>query len=183
MPVSVTLGAVQMDQGTDWIEVDGGEWGPCRIRSRFEKDPNIYMMPISSPNGFQGQSVAFVQVAAPTLLWIVEWAVSRWRNSPTAPNPSVNDSNWVLLNDYWSPDDAKEGQGGDIPFFALRGRFVYGHKNPDPSTWHNVTYPRCPWIEDIFSRAIPDSSLEQGLIDAPVRNISQTGIPQPLRTP
>src|ERR1700722_14672416 len=64
-------------------------WNDYMVKNRYEGDNHIYMMGITSPNGFQGASVAFAQLASPTLLWIAEWTASCFGQQPVVPNPAV----------------------------------------------------------------------------------------------
>ncbi|MDE2098093.1 MAG: hypothetical protein KGL39_12640 [Patescibacteria group bacterium] len=78
-----TLGVINDIQSSS-IEV----WTDYHIHNRYEKDKHVYMLPITSPGGFAGQSCAFVQLAAPTLLWIADWTAARMASSPIIPSPS-----------------------------------------------------------------------------------------------
>lgn len=134
-----------------------------RIDSRYLKSPNIHMLPVASPNGFNGSSVAFVQLAAPMLLWVCDWTVFKCGALPEAPNPLSLNPDWVLLRDHWEPASIELSPDGGTPRYRLSGTYVYGHRNPRERTYENVTYPMPPWIEDKFARTISSENLADGL--------------------
>lgn len=54
---------------------------------------------------------------------------------------------------------------GVTPIYRVSGTYIYGHNNPDPNPFNNVTFPRASYIEDVFTRTIPLSKLLDNLID------------------
>lgn len=140
-------------------------WTDCTIRNRYEKDKHIYMMGVTSPGGFQGNSVAFAQMANPTLLRIVEWTVCRFNQLPDVPDPRSVGSNWILLDDNLetvAPEVAPDETSG---LYRLSGYYVYGCINPAALTIQNATIPRKPYLDDAFFRLVPLATLVKNLLD------------------
>lgn len=145
-----------------------------QIKNRYERDLHRYMMGISSPNGFQGASVAFVQLASPTLLWVAEWVATRLGGKPKIPNLSVQNPNWVLLDEHHEPGMVDVQPDGNTVYYPHRGVFVYGHINPSAQMIQDINYACPPWIDpNRVSRTVDQSQLEQNMIDAP--NATQGG--------
>lgn len=149
--------------------IDPGEeqqlWTDFKIRNKFEKDHHRYMMGITSPNGFEGASVAFVQLASPTLLWIADWTACRYNIQPDIPDPTPADTNWVLLDEHYEPTMLTVGADQITPLYRISGTYVYGHKNPASVTVSNINYARPPWLENSFVRNVPTSVLKQNLVN------------------
>lgn len=186
---SITGGLLIDDNAGNYGSADQqGFWQHFVIRNSYEKDRHIYQMGICSPSGFNNQSVAFVQLASPTLLWICNWTLARVGSSPIVPDPIPSVSDWVLLDDWWDPDPIRiEGADGVIPSYMIAGTFVYGHPNPSNNTNLHVVYPITPWLNaSIFSRGVPNSLLKKGLTDGSSTSIGTGGIasappnPKPL---
>src|SRR5258708_321376 len=126
----VIVGSVSFDDQKALFHNDGnGVWTDYEIFNRYEGDKHIYMLGLTSPTPFQGKSVAFVQIAAPTLLWICEWTSCRVTKIPFVPNPVVSDPNWVLLDIYYETAGLAYASDGVSPLYRLSGVYVYGHAN------------------------------------------------------
>lgn len=154
------------DTDAKFIANGPGDDVPTRflLKNRYERDRHIYMMGITSPNGFQGAKTAFVQLASPTLLWISDWTVARFNKKPRIPSSTLLDPNWVLLDEIPETDAITVGPDGTNPLYSVSGIYVYGCRNPDANVYNNVTFPRPAWLADVFIRTINSSDLEQGLI-------------------
>ena len=139
---------------TDWM-----------IYNRYEKDGHIYMMPITSPGGFQGASVAFVQLASPTLLWICDWTASRFGSQPQVPDPTPADPLWVLLDKHHELAPIVVGADGVTPLYRITGPYIYGHRVPAANMLDNMNYPKAPWLDDSIPRTIDKTTLTKNLID------------------
>lgn len=131
--------------------------------NRYEKDSRRYMMGVASPSGFQGKTVAFVQLASPTLLWVCDWTTAKSGAQPEIPDPNPPDSNWVLLHEYPETANLVIYPDGRTPLYRVSGIYVYGHMAPDANTFKNVVFPRPPWLKDTFDRTIPLAKLTAGL--------------------
>lgn len=147
-----------------------GIWENFVIHNHYEKDRKIYQLGITSPAGFAGQSVAFVQLAAPTLLWICDWAIIREGTAPIVPDPNPEVSSWVLLDDWWDTDPIQVADAtAQIPSYAISGTYIYGNTNPANKTNQNIVYPIAPWINvNVITsdlRTVSDALLTKGLID------------------
>ncbi len=180
--VSGLLNILPQANSTVYITDGQGLYEEFRIQNHYEKDRKTYQMGISSPAGFQGQSVAFVQLAAPTLLWICNWTLGRVGALVVAPDPSPSVSDWVLLDDWWDADQIEvAGADGQALYYRLSGTFVYGHPNPAPNTNANIVFPLTPWINPslvtVDIRSVTNDSLTKGLSDI------QGGIVKPTQTP
>lgn len=133
------------------------------IHNRYEGDRDIWMMGITSPNGFQNDTVAFVQLATKTLLWICDWTALARNQPPLLPDASVKDTNWVLLDDGYETMNIDVVLDGETPLYRVSGTYVYGCRRPNARTTRDVQFGRPPWLMDTFNRTIPDSVLQQGL--------------------
>lgn len=154
--------AKYIDEGSDQTI-----WTDYKINNRYESDQHKYMAGITSPNGFGNQSVAFFQMASPTLLWICDWTAARWNEMPEIPDPyNPTDTDWVLLDII--PETAMITLAGDgiTPLYRISGTYVFGHKNPRPNIFYHVNFGRAAWIQDVFQRfVIPADVLEVKLMD------------------
>lgn len=128
------------------------------LTNRYEKDNHIYMMGVSSPTAFQGASVAFCQLVAPTLLWISEWSCCRWNQQPIIPNPKSQNPNWELLDEHYMPGCVWVPPDGTTPFYRISGVYVYGNLNPSNMTINDIAYSRPPFLTDgAFVRTVSAS--------------------------
>lgn len=141
-----------------------------RIRNRFVRKSNRYAAGITSPNGFQGASVAFFQLAAPTLIWVSEWTACRMGEIPDVPDSESRDANWVLLDEYVEPYMTSPGPDGVTFVYRISGVYTYGKKNPSKvATVMDVGFALPPWVERPPTVNLSLSNLKAGLIDAFVR--------------
>jgi hypothetical protein len=124
------------------------------IRSKFLKQRQTWMLPVAKPTGFGGQSAAFVQLAAPTLVWVCDWTVRKTGAPPEVPDPTSRDPNWVFLYELWEPNMIELNADGATPTYRLSGCYLYGAKTPQSETYLDVKFPRPPWMDDVFPRTI-----------------------------
>src|SRR5207237_4450544 len=94
----VTIGDEQIEEQLGQYKPSQGGWTEWMIKSHYEHDDAIYMGGMTSPRPFQGASVSFVQLNAPSLLWIVQWTGARLAAMPVIPDPTSVDPNWVLMD-------------------------------------------------------------------------------------
>jgi len=134
------------------------------IHNRFEKDRHICMLPVASPDGFNGNLAAFVQLASPTLLWIADWTACKFGESPEIPAPDESDPNWVLMDEHIEPSMLTLDGTGEVPLYRISGVYVYGKLNPSVTTVDDCGYPRPPWMENIFPRDVPEDTLIDDLL-------------------
>ena len=168
--LNVTIGEVTIDDGnglfipsanlssifTDYV-----------CNQRFEQDRHVYMLPIASPTGFGGNTAAFVQLAAPTLLRIVDWTAARLNQQPVVPDPQSLDPDWILLDVLPETAMITVAVDGVTPLYRISGTHVYGHRRPSDFAYNNVTYARPPWLRDQFEfgRKMPLGNFQANLID------------------
>lgn len=154
----------------DGIQVD------MAVECRYEKDGHIYMLGLTSPTPFQGSSVAFVQLASPTLLFIADWTACKMGAQPEIPDPNINDPNWVLLDDHWEP--VAPTVPADIlnRVYRISGCYVYGHRNPAILTYQNVTFPLKSWMQNSIDRTVPLSKITPNLLTAGVGSSQSVGL-------
>ena len=152
------------------------------VRSCYEKDRHIYMMPVTSPEetaALDG-TVAFVQLAMPTLIWIADWTARRQKEKPEMPDPrliiavglgqkgllvTIPDKNWVLLDDCYEAAQYTLLIDGETPVWRLSGTYVYGHRKPALLTVDNITFPRSPEFRNVINRRVATTSLKHNIID------------------
>lgn len=182
---TIHIGVIpQTDDLAQLVEEDQDTsiWADYVIRNRFEKDKHIYMMPISSPDGFSpnqqqaspggslvntqtAQFAAFVQLASPTLLWIADWTAARFKIPPNIPDPNVRDQRWVLMDEHLEPGIITTGPDGVTALYRISGTYVYGCLAPSSNTVNDIAFGRPPWLLDNFNRAVPTSLFQSALID------------------
>ncbi len=163
-PTQVIIGQVEIDsQDAKFKASESVGLNDYKAISRYESDRHTYMMGITSPNGFQGNNVAFVRLAAPTLLWIIDWTASWFGKTPPIPDPEKVDGGWVLLDDHYETFIIGIAPNGESPLYRMNGTYVYGHKTPNSKPVLNVSYPKPPHFQDAFLRTISLASLEGGI--------------------
>lgn len=159
------------DQGTKYEASENVDsiWTDYLIVNRYEIDRHICMMPIASPTGFDGNEVAFVQLAALTTLWICDWTAKRINREPTVPAPESIDPDMVLLDMHFEPDMITVMDDGRTPVYRLSGTYVYGSKRPSVK---NVHYGRPSYIQDQFNRKVDTNKFRTLLHEQPGDNSS-----------
>lgn len=176
----ITVAPIRFDNDVEYaLDHDDGIVTDYLVRNRYERDRHTYLMPITSPDGFQGQSCAFVQLAAPTLLWIADWTAEKNGAVPEIPHPTPADPNWVLLDEHVEPNEILVGPDGQSPTYRISGTYVYGHRNPSAQIITNVAFARPPWIRQTTSirRTLTMADLESGILDArPGANVGNTPV-------
>lgn len=170
------------DQDARFVGAPDEIYTDYEVRSHYEKDRHIYMMPVTSPETTPAMNgtVAFVQLAMPTLLWIADWTAARTQTQPDIPDPRliiavglglrgtlsfIPETNWVLLDDHYEAANFTMLADGVTPLWRLSGTYVYGHRKPALLTVDNVTVPRLPNIKNVFNRRVRTTSLKHNIID------------------
>jgi len=146
------------------------------VKCRYERDGHIYMLGLTSPNPFQGASVAFVQLSSPTLLFIADWTACKVGSCPEYPDSVINDPNWVLLDDHIEPPAPGLVNNGVDGVFRLSGCYIYGHKNPASKAALNASFPLKSWMLPQINRTIPPSKALPNLLVSPSPSTTVTGI-------
>ncbi len=145
------------------------------INNRYEGDQHVYMAGVASPGGFNGQSAAFFQLAAPTLMWISDWTACRGGVMPVVPDPVSKNANWVLLDVWYEPADIGLLQDGETPLYRISGTYFYGHVNPDANTVNNINYGVPPWLDaSSFPQTIGPDKVQKGIIDGSAVTVVNT---------
>lgn len=145
----------------DNSEIEDGIFQDYWVEQRYESDGQRWMMPVCSPNGFDGDSVAFVQLAGGTLLWIIDWTAEKAGNAPSIPNPTLEDENWVVLDKHIEPAQLTKFPDNTI-VYRISGTYVYGCKNPSSAKFH---YARPPWMSKQVDCEVADSQFTGGIIN------------------
>lgn len=143
---------------------DVGVWNDYNISTVYEKDYGRYMMGITSPDGFNGDSVAFVQLKSPTLLLLASWTASKYGAKPVLPNAELTDPNWVLLDEQHSPVMLSVAGDSATPLYEYSGVYVYGHRRPSSLTFTDIQFSRPPFLQDIFDRTLSAADFQPTLI-------------------
>ncbi len=169
MPVVATVvtGDVPFD-GSQPVskDGDGAPYADCTSVNRYDVDKQIFMLPVSSPDGFNGDTAAFVQLAAPTEIWMHDWTVARLEGRPNVPDPTPEDPNWVFLRATPELHVIGLAPGSESPLYRISGTYVYGRKTAPDSFYQTVVYPVQQAVEkDAFPRTVTANQLEKGLSD------------------
>lgn len=175
---SITIGNVTPDDfNAKYRNPDGTKqdvFTDYFIRNRYEKDGHRYMMGVTSDSGFNGDTVAFVQLANPTLLLIVEWTACKFNSPPQVPDPDAINEDWVLLDLMPQTASIAVGGDGETGLYRISGTYVYGRRNPDnANVFNNVAFPLPAYLQDTFARTVSPDRLYPGLIDGSTRPSSQ----------
>lgn len=182
--VSVSVGPIQGDGETAVAYKDTDQkaaWTDTYTTNRYEKDGHRYLLGLSSPLGYNGNTAAVVQLANPTVLWICDWTASRLKLFPKVPDPTSVDPKWVLLDEHIEEPEMRVMEDGATPFYRISGTYVYGCLKPDPRLVLNTVFPKPPWMEDVFNRK-PDNSIYDGTISN-TGTITQGTLGQGVFTP
>lgn len=139
------------DQYTDYV-----------INNRYERDFHRFMLPLTTPNKFRGAMVGFVQLAAPTLLWIADWTAARCNTPPEIPSPllivgilkkysaeaAILSDDWIILDDHLETggitDVAADGQ---IPNYRISGTYYYGCRDPSEDLYRDAIFGLAPFLQ------------------------------------
>lgn len=167
-PEPTVEATVEIDEGItqdalfDLPEIIDGVFTDYRIVGHYEADGQIYMMPVTSPDGLEGDKVAFVKLAAGTLLWIVDWTAEKINVRPSIPNPALGDNNLVLMDKHFQPEMVfmKPDSKGAIGY-RLSGTYVYGFKDPERATLY---YGRPPWMDKSVDCSVWEDQFKDGII-------------------
>lgn len=140
-------------------------WTDYQIRNRYEGDLSVYMMGNTAPDGFgdNEETVSFVQLSAPTLLWITDWTASRMNAPPTIPDPNPDNNDWVLLDMHMETSQLTVPTDGQSPYYRISGTYFYGHKKPPKNPLGLMCFPRPPWLKDTPNRFIDYTMFEKEL--------------------
>lgn len=161
------LGARYKDQTYN----SGTIWTDYAIRNRYENDGHIYMMPVAQPAGVvsQGQpTVAFVQLAAPTTLWVADWTASRFQICPDIPDPNQVKARWILMDQHVEPAEMELAGDGQTPLYRISGTYVYGCLNPSAQPTDDMAFGDPAWLDDTnLIRTIPSTALVGNIIAPP----------------
>lgn len=135
------------------------------VINRYCADPAVVMLGVASPQGFAGQNAAFVQLAAETLTWVADWTACRQGSRPTVPDPTPQNSDWVLL--MKTPELHSLGLAADgvTPVYRISGSYVYGKRRTDTDTYSQVEFPVGPWMDKVDPTGVSSDLLEKGILD------------------
>lgn len=160
------IGAYKEFEGSDTAAV----WGDYAIINRVHQSRHVYMMGLTSANGFPingiQQTVAFAQLCNPTILWIMKWTTKRSKVQPKIPNPITADPNWVLLDRIPETRDVNVHLNGTTSIYRISGIYVYGHRRPSDDVINNIVFPIPAWMDATgFDRVLTAQIYEFGLGD------------------
>lgn len=167
-PATITVTPIQLDPENNSyrIDNDAGIFTDYIVRNKYLKPQNVWMSSITSTTGFNGNSVAFFQLGAPTLLWIADWSALKVGIQPQAPSRVPLSRGWQLLYEYIEPVMIITGGDGIVPLFRLNGIYVFGQIAPSTETLNNVYYPLPPYLDpNKFSRTQPVNRMLRNIID------------------
>jgi hypothetical protein len=170
---TVTVGPIETDDTFGEYDLNAqadGIFGDYEINNYYESDKHVYMMGVTSPGGNpSGGTVAFCQLAMPTLLWLCDWTALKWGEKPNIPDPNrLADPGWVLMDEHYATAkiDATVEADADAVLYRISGLFLYGHRNPDQIVLHHVRFGRPPYLNDFVTRSISEEFFTANLIDS-----------------
>lgn len=160
MPTTINVAPLE-ETDTGYVEDETESvWADYKITNRYERDKHVFMMPVTLPAGFKKDTAAFVQLAAPTLLWVCEWTCCRSGTKPVVPDPEPSNPQWVLLDAQLSPFMVGLAADGTTPLFRLSGKYIYGCRNPKKVL---INFPRPPWLTNSFDRYLKSDMFADNL--------------------
>ncbi len=146
------------------------------IINRYERDQHTYMMGVTLPDGSPSSAangikkVAFVQLALPTMMWIIDWTAAKFNGIPDVPDPTPSNSDWVILDIHVETPNIMLNPGdGVTPYYRVNGTYYYGFTEPTDDLLKGVVFPRPPWLEDVFIRLISINKLDRSLTEPVIR--------------
>lgn len=150
------------DEGAlfDEGEIAEGVWTDYVVVNHYERDKQRYMMPVTSPDGFDGDSVAFAALAGETLLWYSDWSAEKMGAAPSIPDPEQDDPNIILLDELVEPAILLL-KPDDSVVYRISGTYVYGFKNPKDVTFY---HGRPPWMDQTVDCAVSPGQYRAGII-------------------
>ena len=127
------------DGGTSAAGGDGGGFSSKNIqgpylafksRTKYVWKTGLSQLPIGSPQGFNGDWCAIVQLHAPVGSKTFSWAVSRRGEEPLLPDVEVDDDNQVFVYGETELDSPDRTLDAANRVFTVRGLYVYALKKP-----------------------------------------------------
>lgn len=165
--VTVEVGPVTTDDNDSLFDpagLTGRVWTDYMINSRYEKDFRRYMLGVTAkPTQTNSPTVAFVQLANPTLLWVMDFTCSKLGGKPNIPSTDVGNL-WVLLDENIEPGMITLGPDGVSPLYRISGTYYFGHLRPSEELLSNVNFTRPPNVLNRPDRTVPTSLFQNDLI-------------------
>jgi hypothetical protein len=142
-------------------------WDEYHINHRYERDEHIYMLGTTTEDATDSYSdpVGFVRLARPTMLWIVEWKVSRMKSKPKIPDYNVGPQ-WVLLDEIPQTSEINVGPDGVSLRYEISGTYIFGKRKPGRYFTDDMVFPLVPYVDGVSTseRTVDQSMLQQGII-------------------
>lgn len=186
---TVTTADADFDFTTDdgkFIDFDdtAAVWDEYKINHRYERDEHVYMLGTTTEDATDSYSdpVGFVRLARPTMLWIVEWKVSRMKAKPKIPDPTVGPL-WVLLDAIPQTTEINVGPDGVSLRYEISGTYIYGKRKPSRYFSDDMIFPLVPYVDGVSTqeRAVDLGMFQQGIIDPSAGSITgELGITGPF---
>lgn len=147
----IFVGEIPIDDGEIAFQHSStGIFEDYYIINRYEIDRHVFMMSVTSPVGFNGNTASFVQLGAPTMIWICDWTAEKTGEQPEAPTYETEDENAILLDAHFEPAQIIVKADTQTPRWRISGTYVYGFKDLNATMF----YPRPPWVKDKFDRGV-----------------------------
>ncbi len=165
MPVGfVTTG--DLEGGNRYAEDDQRMDVHYHAFNNYDHLEGIFMVGVTSPEGFRGQNAAFVQLCDRTLVWVFRWTTACFGEKPKAPDPRPLNEDWVLLQRLPEIPIVTVGPDGETPLRRLTGTYVYGKRTSAKDPFTDTSFPRPMFLEDAFDRVTGNLQYVRGMGDA-----------------
>jgi hypothetical protein len=137
-----------------------------KIKGRYFADGKRFALPVTNPEGFNGNTVVIVQLAPKLLLWVVDWTAFRNNECPAYPDyQNPPDKRWVLLDEYWEPFSVTVGPDGNPPMYRLSGTLTYVCLKPSTITTNDLRFSIPPWLDpNQIPRTVPTTAATKGIL-------------------
>lgn len=119
----------------------------------YDHRQGVHLVGVTSPDGFKGQNCAFVQLTAPTNVWVFRWTSASFFGKPRIPDATPLNKDWVLLQRLPEIPMVTVGPDGETPLYRVTGTYVYGKKTPSTDPFDDASFPLPAFLEDSFDRA------------------------------
>lgn len=142
--------------------VNQGIYNTYEINTSYQLTTGAFMVPVADPKA----PAELVQTARPQMMKVVDWTAQKIGAPPLLPSPQVFDTNSVVLDATYTPQEPKLSGDGVSMEFITTGRYLIGAKDSAKM----VVGPGIPpWME-------PGSDGKQAVLQSFQQSQFQTGV-------
>jgi hypothetical protein len=128
------------------------------VENKIVERPHVYMLPICGDVASGEDTCAFVQLARPTLTYVVDWTAMRMDRQPTIPDPLAVSGDWVFLGKEAETRNVDVMGDGSTEMYRISGTYYYGRKKFDQEAMNYLRYGQPPYLENVPDLAFDPQS-------------------------